>query len=74
MSKKVPCYLTFLRHLSTIIAILGTPMQIVLWIGTTVYLIVEQWWWCWLGTLALLVAVVAFRLTQDIRTKKAKMD
>jgi len=52
----------------------GTPMQIVLWIGTTIFLVVEEWWWCWVGSFALLVGVLVFRVTGDLQAKKAKND
>jgi di/tricarboxylate transporter len=52
----------------------GTPMQIVLWIGSVLFMVVEQWWWCWLGTAGLLALVLFFRVTQDLRAKKPKSD
>jgi uncharacterized protein with PhoU and TrkA domain len=51
--------------------IFGTPMQIVLLIATTIFL-VAPWWICWLVSLAILVAVSAFRILSDLRSLKFK--
>jgi di/tricarboxylate transporter len=51
--------------------IFGTPMQIVLWIATTIYLVAPAWI-CWLATFAIFVSASAFRVTSDLRSNKQK--
>ncbi|KAL7576543.1 hypothetical protein ACA910_018037 [Epithemia clementina (nom. ined.)] len=50
----------------------GTPMQIVLWILSTAFLVIEQWYLCWLAMLLVFLVVCFFRLTvfSSDKTKK----
>jgi di/tricarboxylate transporter len=50
--------------------VFGTPMQVVLWISTTMFLVATRWWLCWLTSFAVLVAVAVVRVSQDLRAKK----
>jgi di/tricarboxylate transporter len=50
--------------------IFGTPMQIVLLFATTFFLVTPAWYFCWLGSLAVLVAVSVFRIWQDKMTMR----
>jgi len=51
--------------------IFGTPMQIVLWIATTIFL-VSTWYICWLGAFAIFAAAATFRVVSDLRNVKQK--
>lgn len=51
--------------------IFGTPMQIVLWITTTIFL-VAPFWICWLATFVIFAAACAFRITSDLKGSKQK--
>ena len=42
--------------------VFGTPMQVVLWVLSTAYLVTRPWYVSWLGTAALLCLVVAARV------------
>jgi di/tricarboxylate transporter len=50
--------------------VFGTPMQVVLWISTTIFLVSTRWWLCWLASFFVLVAVAVLRVSQDLRAKK----
>ena len=50
----------------------GTLMQVVLWIATTIFLVTKRWWFCWLASFAVLVAVAVLRVSQDLRANKKK--
>lgn len=51
--------------------IFGIPMQIVLWIATTIYL-VSPFWICWLATFVIFAAASAFRIVSDLKSGKEK--
>ena len=51
--------------------IFGTPMQVVLLIATTIFL-VSPAWICWLGSAAIFLVVATFRLTGDLAKNKRK--
>jgi di/tricarboxylate transporter len=51
--------------------IFGTPMQIVLWIATTIFL-VTPFWICWLATFVIFAAACAFRVLSDLKGSKQK--
>ena len=58
-------------YTTTDFLIFGTPMQIVLLIATTIFL-VSPAWICWLGSLAIFLIVASFRLTGDLAKNKRK--
>ncbi|KAG7337003.1 TrkA-C domain containing protein [Nitzschia inconspicua] len=56
-------------YTTTDFLIFGTPMQIVLLFGTTIFL-VTPFWICWLATGALLALVAFFRISMDLKNSR----
>ena len=48
----------------------GTPMQIVLWVLSTAFLVIEQWYISWVATFFLLVCAAASRIVTCSKTKE----
>jgi di/tricarboxylate transporter len=51
--------------------VFGTPMQIVLWMATTIYLVTPAWI-CWIVTFAILVASCCYRVTTELKRSNQK--
>jgi di/tricarboxylate transporter len=51
--------------------VFGTPMQIVLWIASTVFLVSPSWI-CWIVTFAIFVTASFYRVMTDLKITKQK--
>ncbi|GAX22224.1 hypothetical protein FisN_19Lh292 [Fistulifera solaris] len=53
---------------------MGTPLQIVLWVASILFLSVFEWYISWLGSAIILVASIAFRLLEASHATARKTD